>query len=159
KRLRFTYNGIYRGTATSRDVAAYGLLFQHGHWYLIGHDATRDGVRVFRVGRMDDVVANSKSPGTADYAVPDDFELDAYVGRQAWDLGADGEGPLPARVLFRFPLSLWADRNRHGAVESHGEDGGTVRRFEVHQVEPFVRWLLSLEGDVEVVGPPEVKQA
>src|SRR5688572_30023866 len=49
KRVTFRYHGIYRGAETSRDVAPYGLLFQHGHWYLIGHDALRDDVRVFRV--------------------------------------------------------------------------------------------------------------
>src|SRR5690606_38945110 len=80
KRVTFDYHGIYRGEQTSRAVEAYGLLFQHGNWYLIGRDTTRDGIRVFRVGRMENVTANTRAPKTADYTVPDDFRLGDYVG-------------------------------------------------------------------------------
>jgi proteasome accessory factor B len=158
KRVAFRYHGIYRGTETTRDVAGYGLLFQRGHWYCIGHDAARDDVRVFRVARMSDVVANSSSPGTADYAIPDDFDPGAYVGREAWELGEQDEQPLHARVRFRFPLSLWAERNGHGRHVAREPNGATVREFDVHQVNPFLRWVLSLEGDAEIVEPPELQQ-
>ncbi|MEX0906695.1 MAG: WYL domain-containing protein [Gemmatimonadota bacterium] len=158
KRVRFRYHGIYRDEVTSRDVAAYGLLYQHGHWYMIGHDATRDAMRVFRVGRMDGAAANTKQPGTADYAVPDTFRLADYVGREAWELGDAEEAPVVALVLFRFPLSLWAERNGHGRLESRRDDGAVVRRFDVHQVDPFVRWLLSLEGEAEVLEPASLQQ-
>jgi proteasome accessory factor B len=157
KRVTFRYHGMYRGHDTDRDVAAYGLLFQQGQWYLIGHDDTRDDVRVFRVGRMDDVVVNRKSPNTPDYAIPADFELGTYVGRRAWELGEGEAPPIVARVLFRFPLSLWAERNAHGVRESHRTDGGDVRRFDVQQVEPFLRWLLSLEGEAELLEPANLK--
>jgi proteasome accessory factor B len=153
KRVTFRYHGIYRGEETTRDVAAYGLLFQHGNWYLIGHDATRSDIRVFRVGRMDDVVANAKAPNTADYEIPDGFSLDAYVGREPWELGENDDVPIVVRVLFRFPLSLWAERNERGELESRRDDGSTVRCFAVHQVDPFLRWLLSLEDDVAVLDP------
>jgi proteasome accessory factor B len=158
KRVRFRYHGIYRGEATDRDVAGYGMLFQHGHWYLVGHDALRDGVRVFRVGRMEDVEPNRKAPATPDYEVPADFRLDAFVGRESWELGEQEDRPVPARVLFRFPLSLWADRNRHGRLEETRRDGSTVREFDVHQVNPFLRWLLSLEGDAEVLEPASLRE-
>jgi proteasome accessory factor B len=157
KRVMFRYHGMYRGEETARAVAAYGLLFQHGNWYLIGHDALRDDIRVFRVGRMDDVIANRTSPNTADYAIPDDFSLDAFVGRAAWELGEGEEAPVVAHVLFRFPLSLWAERNEHGTLESRRTDGAAVRRFELHQVDPFLRWLLSLEGEAEVIEPASLR--
>ncbi|MGH7465016.1 MAG: helix-turn-helix transcriptional regulator, partial [Longimicrobiales bacterium] len=152
KRVKFRYHGIYRDEETARDVAAYGLLFQHGHWYLIGHDDARDGVRVFRVARMEDVASNTRSPGTQDYTIPDSFQLDAFVGREPWELGEDEEA-ITASVRFQFPLSLWAERNEHGRLEARGTDGSAVRTFEVHQVNPFVRWLLTLEGEVEVLAP------
>ena len=157
KRVRFRYRGIYRGEVTERDVAPYGLLFQQGHWYLIGHDATRDAVRVFRIGRMaDDVAVNTKRPNSPDYEVPDDFRLDDYARREAWELGGDDEPPLRALVRFRFPASLLADRNGYGTlVESHA-DGSAVRAFEVAQVGPFLRWLLSQEGEAEVLEPTEL---
>lgn len=158
KRVRFAYNGIYRGERTERDVAGYGLMFQHGHWYLIGDDALRDGVRVFRVGRMSGVVVNTRSPGSPDYEVPPDFRLEDYAGREAWELGEKEDEPVPARVRFRFPLSLWAERNEHGRHESTATDGSQVRSFEVFQVNPFLRWILGLEGEAEVLAPPELKE-
>jgi predicted DNA-binding transcriptional regulator YafY len=156
KRVQFRYHGIYRGEETERDVAGYGLLFQHGHWYLIGHDAARSDIRVFRVGRMDNVIANRLSPGTEDYTIPDDFSLDAWVGREPWELGEQEDVPVHARVRFRFPLSLWAERNDHGVLESQEPDGATIRLFAVQQVHPFLRWVLSLEGDAMILSPPEL---
>jgi proteasome accessory factor B len=157
KRISFRYHGIYRGEETSREVAAYGLVFQQGHWYLVGHDALRDGIRVFRVGRMADVTANTRQPNTPDYEVPADFRLQTYVGREAWELGEPEEQPLMVRVRFRFPLSLWAERNGFGAAESRSADGAVTRLFTVHQVHPFLRWLLALEGDAEIVEPEALR--
>jgi proteasome accessory factor B len=157
KRVKFEYRGMYKGDVTERDVAGFGMLFQSGQWYFIGHDALRDDIRVFRVSRMRDVVPNTASPNTADYEVPATFKLDDYVGRQAWELGDQDEQPIVARVLFRFPLSVWAERNGHGEAEVRNEDGSVVRRFAVHQVNPFLRWLLGMQHDVEVLEPPEFR--
>jgi proteasome accessory factor B len=156
KRVRFRYHGIYRGEDTRRDVCPYGMLFQDGHWYLVGHDETRNDVRVFRAGRMDDVRPNRSSPRTPDFRVPADFRLDAFAGRKAWELGDAEEGPIIAEVLFRFPRSLWAARNEHGTLVRELEGGHTVRRFRVFQVNAFVRWLLGLGGEAELLGPAEL---
>ena len=159
KRVRFRYHGIERGRSTERDVAPYGLMFQHGHWYLVGHDALRDGIRVFRVERMDEPEINGIAPKSADYEIPSDFRLRDHVGREPWALGeAEGEAQR-ARVLFRFPASLWAERNEHGDVVERRPDGSTVHEFDVRQVSPFVRWILSLEGDAVVLGPPALRAA
>jgi proteasome accessory factor B len=157
KRVRFAYDGIYRGEQTQRDVAGYGLMFQHGQWYLIGHDALRNDVRVFRVGRMSNVLANAASPNTHDYDIPSDFRLDAYAGREPWELGDRDEEPVIARVRFSFPLSLWADRNGYGELERRSTDGAQTRVFTVRQVNPFVRWLLGLEGEAEVLEPASLR--
>jgi proteasome accessory factor B len=157
RRVRFGYHGIYRGERTERAVAGYGLMFQHGHWYFIGHDALRDDIRVFRVGRMSDVVVAAGAPNTADYEVPADFELASFAGREPWELGEKDEPPLVARVRFDFPLSLWAERNRHGTLERRGTDGAQTRTFDVHQVDPFLRWILGMEGGADVLDPPELR--
>ncbi len=159
KRVRFRYHGIVRGEATDRDVAGYGLMFQHGHWYLVGHDALREDIRVFRVERMETPFVNARSPKTPDYEIPDDFRLRDYLRREAWELGQEGEGTLRALVLFAFPTSLWAERNARGELIEARDDGSAVRAFDVAQVAPFLRWILSLEGDAVVLQPPELRQA
>ncbi|HUE97216.1 MAG TPA: WYL domain-containing protein, partial [Longimicrobiaceae bacterium] len=112
---------------------------------------------------------NTRRPGTADYEVPDDFDLRDYAGRRAWELGnapaeraQDGvdEPPVRARVLFRFPTSLWAERNGYGVRgEEEREDGSEVRAFDVWQVDPFVRWILGLAGEAIPLEPPELVDA
>ncbi len=157
KRVRFRYRGIHRDEVTERDVAPFGLFFR-GDWYLVGHDSLRDAVRVFRVARMEQVEMNRMRPRTPDYQIPTDFRLDAYLGREAWELGGDADEPdLLAEVLFRFPTSLWAERNRYGREIHTHADGAAVRRFAVRQVNPFLRWILSLEGEAEILGPSELR--
>jgi predicted DNA-binding transcriptional regulator YafY len=153
KRVRFTYHGIRRGEDTERDVAPYGLLFQRGHWYLIGHDSTRDSLRVFRIGRMEEPRANTKAPKKPDYEIPEGFSLDDYRDRDAWELGSEDDETIEARVLFEFPTSLWADRNGYGVLEKELADGSQIRSFHVRQVNPFLRWILSLEGRARIAGP------
>ncbi|MGH7550830.1 MAG: helix-turn-helix transcriptional regulator [Gemmatimonadota bacterium] len=159
KRIRFWYHGIYRSEPTDRVVSPYGLLFQGGNWYLVGHDALRDDLRVFRVDRMDEPEPNRKAPETPDYDVPDDFDLGAYRNREAWELGEGEEPALVARVRFEFPTSLWAARNAYGEPAREAADGSSVRVFRVHQVNPFLRWVLSLSGEAEILGPETLRRA
>lgn len=156
KVVRFRYHGIYRGEATDREVRPYGLVFLRGNWYLVGHDVGRDAIRVFRVGRMENVEVNRSKPHTPDYEIPEDFRLDDYLQKEAWELGDDP--PIRAAVLFRFPRSLWADRNGYGELVEERPDGSAVRVFAVQQVNPFLRWLLSMEGEAEVVSPAELRE-
>lgn len=159
KRVTFRYHGLYRGETTQRDVATYGLLFQQGQWYMIGHDTARGELRVFRVGRMDDLSRNTRLPATPDYTIPADFRLADHIGRRAWELGGDSEPALTARVRFDFPLSLWADRNRHGSLVETYTDGSTVREFSVHQIDPFLRWVLGCAGEAVIVAPDDLVDA
>jgi proteasome accessory factor B len=153
KRVRFRYRGIQRDAVTQRQVDPYGLLFQHSHWYLIGHDVDREAVRVFRLGRMDPPEVNQDSPKSPDYEVPDDFTLADYADRPAWALAGQDDEPLDVRVRFEFPRSLWAERNRHGELVARNDDGSQLRRFPVQDPGPFLRWILSLGTDAHIVSP------
>ena len=159
KRVTFRYRSMTRDDEGTRTVRPYGLLFQHGRWYLVAWAEDRDDVRMFRVGRISEVAANPKTPGTPDYQVPADFDLRDYSGRKAWELGEDNGGPVQALVWFRFPRSVWAERNGHGERVTEDEDGSQVRRIAVHRQEPFLRWMLSLEGDARIEDPPELRDA
>lgn len=159
KKVRFRYHGLYRGEPTDRDVAPYGLLFQHGHWYLIGHDDLRDDRRTFRLERMEAVEVNASAPKAPDYEVPDEFDLSDYAGREPWELGGDDDAGLRARVRFAFPAALWVERAGHGHPVESLPDGAAVRAFDVHQVGPFLRWLQGFAGEAVVESPAELRQA
>jgi hypothetical protein len=108
---------------------------------------------------MDDVARNTRVPATPDYTIPADFRLADWVGRRAWELGGDDDAAIDARVRFAFPLSVWAERNGYGTlVESYG-DGAAERRFDVRQVDPFLRWVLGCAGEATIVAPAELADA
>jgi predicted DNA-binding transcriptional regulator YafY len=157
KTVSFTYRGMYRDQEEARTVRPYGLLFQHAHWYLIAYDESREGIRVFRVVRMSEIAVNARRPNTEDYRIPPEFEMSAYANRKAWALGEEDGEALEARVRFAYPRSLWAERNQMGTLLDDHPDGASTRAFRVVQAEPFVRWLLSLEGDALLESPPELR--
>lgn len=159
KKVTFRYRSIERDEEAVRTVRPFGLLFQHGRWYLVAWAEERSDVRMFRVGRMADVKPNAKSALTPDYEIPDGFDLRAYSGRKAWELGEGAAAPLQAQVWFRFPRSVWAARNGHGTLVREDDKGNQVREITVHRAEPFLRWVLSLEGDARVEGPEDLRQA
>jgi proteasome accessory factor B len=158
KGIAFTYHGITRDEDTQRRVHPWGLLFQHSHWYLAAWDPDREGERLFRVDRMEGVQVNRARPNTPDYEVPQRPVLEKYRKREAWELG-EPDDAFTARARFRFPTSLWAERNGFGVMveEGDGEDGSALREFQVRQPNAFLRWILSLAGEADVESPPELK--
>lgn len=156
KRVAFTYHGIARGEPTEREVAPYGIFYNRD-WYLIGHDAIRDAVRVFRASRIEDPRPNAKQPRSPDYDVPDDFDLQTYVDRDAWELGEPSDA-IEVDVLFSFPRSIRAERNGEGTLVDDRFSEGTVRRFRVSHPDPFLRWLLSLQGEAVIVRPENLRE-
>jgi proteasome accessory factor B len=160
KRVNFGYHSLGRDVRQIRSVLPYGLLLQRGKWYVIGWDEDREGVRMFRVSRIEGLEENRSRPQTPDYEIPSDFDIRAYAGKKPWELKGGAEpDPLRVQVRFRYPSALWADRNDLGTLVSVGEDGSHLRQFSVIQTEPFLRWLLSLGGEAELEDPQELKDA
>jgi hypothetical protein len=100
---------------------------------------------------------NAARANSPDYDLPADFDLAEHRNRAAWELGGEEDAELEARVRFSFPRSLWAERNRLDELVRTEADGAAVRRFRVRQPGPFVRWLLSFQGEAEVLAPPELE--
>ena len=153
RRVRFRYHGARRGKSTEREVAPYGIMFTGGHWYLVAQDSARSDIREFRLTRMEALEVGE--PGG--YEIPPDFHLRDRLDRQAWELG-EPESAVEAQVRFRFPRGLWAERNRFGELVSSEADGSQLRSFSVRQPDAFLRWLLSLEGEAELLEPPVLKE-
>ena len=159
KAVHFTYTGAYRPGIEMREVHPFGLLFRFNRWYLVGHDTNRDALRLFRVGRMEDLEVNSSRPGTPDFSRPADFTLEPWRQATPWTLPADDVEVTEVTVRFDFPRSLLVDRAGLGALIEEGPGGVTLRRFQVHQTDAFLRWLLSLRGEGRIVDPPDLDAA
>lgn len=159
KAVRFTYTGAYRPGTETREVHPFGLLFRFNRWYLVGHDTGRDALRLFRVGRMEDLAVNASRPGTPDFTRPADFSLEPWRQANPWSLPAEGVNVTEVMVRFDFPRSLLVDRAGLGELIEERPGGVTLRRFRVHQTDAFLRWVLSLQGEGLIVDPPALGEA
>lgn len=149
KIVRFDYHAIGGDTRSRRCVEPYGLFFLSGHWYLVGRDCDRDGLRNFRVSRMSAVEANTARAQTPDFEVPSTFNLREHArSRHAWELGENGG--VVAVVEFRGESGATRAAARLGEpVEGHDER----RQFHVSRRDAFARWLLSFAGEAVPIEP------
>ena len=152
KRVRFDYHSMGADRITRRDVEPYGLFFLSSNWYLAGRDTDKGEMRNFRLNRIGTLELNTSRSQTADYAIPDGFDLREHArSRQSWELG-DG-GSDEAVVEFRNPAGAARAAARLGvAVEGAGDQ----RKFQFRRLDAFARWLLSFGGEAIPTQPPRL---
>ena len=155
KSVNFNYRSMERDVHSRRTVEPYGLLFLSGQWYLVANDESAAALRHFRVSRISDPVVNILKSQSADFELPDAFDLWSHtVSRQAWELG-DADA---INVTVRFdPTNAYAESGAELGVADSDVEG--YRRFVVRRPEAFVRWLLSFGGAARPVAPKEIVYA
>jgi predicted DNA-binding transcriptional regulator YafY len=151
--VRCRYYTIRRDVESQREVEPYGLMLSWGHWYCVGRARDRNAMRVFRLDRMSDVAIIERDQ----FSVPRDFKIASYLNRAPWELS--DEKPVTTRVRINFPQSRWVIGERLGkVVKAVTDDAGSEFEFEVRAVDAFVRWLLPLGQQVEVLSPPAIRK-
>ena len=161
--VRCRYYSIRRDVEAERVIEPYGLMLSWGHWYCVARSPSperRGGqgerTKVFRLDRLKDVSIVEGTQG--EFTVPKGFRIASYLNRAPWELS--DEKPVTVRVRINFPQSRWVIGERLGkVVKAVTDDAGTEFEFEVRSVDPFIRWLLPLGQQVEVLSPPSVKQS
>ncbi|MEV0741813.1 YafY family protein [Streptomyces sp. NPDC050549] len=151
-RLGYAPSGRAR---TERTVHPLGLVSKAGRWYLVAGDGTRDGLRTFRLSRID------RATTTGEPAIrPEGFELAA-----AWrELTQEMElrmssvtlrGRVDPEVL---PLlgELFGGRLCVGEEQTCGRVGFTA---EGPSIQVLAARLAGLGDRVEVLEPPEARDA
>ncbi len=156
KRATFAYHSIGRGDTETRSVQPLGLVYLTGHWYLVAFDEPAQQRRIFRTSRMQAVQVNTKSPGSADFDVPSDFDLRAYArSRQAWELGDGATETIDIRFTRHAPDLAQAERI---AEVVHDDGIALILRFGVRRRDTFLRWVLAYGGNAVPVSPDAVVQ-
>ncbi len=149
------YYGIRRDTEEKRVIEPYGLMLSWGHWYCVARARERNALRVFRLDRMQD--CSLLEGEKAEFTVPRDFKIGSYLNRAPWELSEDK--PVTVRVRINFPQSRWVIGERLGkVVKAVTDDAGTEFEFAVRAMDAFVRWLLPLGKQVQVISPPSIRK-
>ena len=153
--VRCRYYSIRRDEEAQRVLEPYGLMLSWGHWYCVARSRERNAMRVFRVDRMTHVAQVEGKDG--DFAVPASFKIADYLNRAPWELSENK--PVLVTIRIAFPQSRWVIGEGLGRViNAVTDDGGSELEFEVRAIDAFVRWLLPLGRQVEVLSPANVKQ-
>ena len=143
--LRLTYHAR-RGESGIRDVEPHGLVCVNGLWILQAYCRSRQGVRHFRLERIDAVERLderfSRREGlTVRRSRPIEF------------------GPVEIRVLFEPAVARWARENRPlGFIGEEARPDGVVMIFRPRDPRDLVPWLLSWGAAARVLSPPSMRE-
>lgn len=138
---------------SQRCVEPQGVVHAERRWYLVAWCTARQDWRTFRIDRI------TASPLVGDHfsprAGPGNGDLRTWVA-QSLALGQTSE---PARVILHAPVA--AMRQQIPACAGQLEAMGAQRcllRFTNTSLGSIVYWLMALELEFEVLGPPELQQ-
>lgn len=149
RRVSFSHRSA-RGPEIERTVDPYGVVFDAGRWYLVGHDHLREDLRTFRVDRVHGVSVTAER-----FAPPQGFDAVEHLVRSLaavpypWDVEAVLHVDVEqARRLV--PATV-------GVVEPHVD--GALLRIGADSPEWAARHLVSLGVPFTVLHPDELRAA
>ena len=154
KTVAFEYYAITRNETIARVVDPYGLQLVAGEWYLIGWCHLREDLRTFRLSRVrSSVKYHTRRPH--DFAPPEDFDLDAYRDRPAWQLAKPA---ATARVRVSPAMAWWVEAHwAHCGTVTHLDDGGIDYETPYADARPLLGWVLGLADEAELLGPDDLR--
>ncbi|HJT38208.1 MAG TPA: WYL domain-containing protein [Actinomycetota bacterium] len=152
KRVRFAYRTGGGGEPNEREVEPHGL-YHRGTWYLAAYDPAREGVRNFKLSRVEGTI--ERSPGK-----DPDFERPAQraigVPRGPWE----GEPEGTARVAFSPDTAWWAERRTGARRITEADDGWVTLEMPVAaELDSFAGWIAGFADAAVAVEPSELRDA
>jgi proteasome accessory factor C len=155
KTVTFVYYSIGRDEELGRTVDPYGLLLVGDEWYLIAFCHLRQAVRTFRVSRVRSrVTFATRAPH--DFTPPQDFTIDDYLDRPAWQLG-EAVGSATVRVSADMAWWVEAHFSRCGTIAPAPNNGAIVYTTPYNSPQQLVAWVLSMGAAAELVEPAELR--
>lgn len=142
---------VYRSwgdKVTERRFDPYGVVYNEGYWYIVGHCHLRQDLRTFRLDRIESI---SKHDETFDD--PGSVDLLGYVLSAI----ANVPGPYQVEVLLRTTMeTAQAHIPRYlGTLETCAE--GIILRREATNLEWLAMILLTFDFPVEIKQPDELR--
>ncbi len=153
KRVRFGYYSISRDESSEREVEPYAISLLDGIWYVTGWDTRKEGVRQFRVSRIQGRVVFATRKESGDFEVPENFSR-RFAGPHApWQLGEPDRrarirvsrnafAAARSRYLWAVSWDTW-DRTGEGRVLSTPFSGERQ----------LAGWILSLGEEALALSP------
>jgi predicted DNA-binding transcriptional regulator YafY len=138
------------GQATRRTVEPYGLAAWWGRWYLVGYCCLREGYRVFRLDRVQQVQLLAES-----FERPEDFDGYAYMVEHLakasahWQIEVEFQAPLEV-VQRKIPAS-------YGTLTA--TPTGVRFEYQYGDLASTALYLMGLKLPFVIHRPPELRAA
>jgi proteasome accessory factor B len=148
--VTFDYRVPEEDRAMSRRLQPWGVVCWRGRWYVVGHDLDRGAERCFRLSRMLGAVRPVGPVGA--FTRPENVDLISYVAHWSGPVEHTLKATLrikPGRAagVRRWAESVMPDRHADLVVINYSDPRG------------IAAWLVGYGSDLEVLEPPEVRDA
>jgi proteasome accessory factor C len=148
RKIRLSYRKGGEQTAARRIICPYAIVFASGMWYAVAHCESSDGVRFFRLDRVEEVETLD-----ARFEPAPRFSLEEIL-REGRVFRSEGTPMLTVRYSPR--IARWI-AEREG--KPLAEDGSLTMQHPLAEADWAVRHVLQYGPDVEVLQPAEVREA
>ena len=147
--VRLAYRAL-AGAESERDFDPYGLAFNDGRWYAVGHCHLRKGLRSFRLDRVASV-----SPQSREFERPAKFDVPAYLAASIATL------PRKFTIEVRLETDLEsANRELFPTIGVLKPDGdGVVLRSQADDLNWYARELARLPWPFKIRRPAALVKA
>ena len=146
--VKFTYWALSTDSVSERTLNPYALYSDNGTWYVVGWDHDREDQRTFRVSRIRGDIRFA-TRRERDFRAPEDFDVDAYRGRPAWQVG---EPTGTAAIELTPDTAWWVQRTLPGRGDL--EDGVFTTPYA--DLTQLAAWVLRQEGRARPLEPAEL---
>ena len=151
--IEMDYFTMSRGESTRRRVAPYKIWFYKETFYLIGHCAMRNGIRLFAVDRIKQIRLTEDK-----FDLPDDFDATAYM---ASSFGVYRGEPVKVRIRFSPQVAGYVSEKiwHPSQTLTPEQGGGIVFTAEVAGIDEIKRWIMGWGTAAQVLEPPALRIA
>jgi len=147
--VRFRYHTRHaedgRDAQSTREADPYSLMHISNAWYLAAYCHMRQGMRHFRLDRMENLELLAKT-----FTRRTDFQMDNNQGR---------ERNITVRALFDKEVARWVHESRSYYTLTEEETSeGLMVTLRVRQESEVLQWLLSWGRHVHILEPESLRK-
>ena len=148
RKLRVSYRRGNATAAATRVVCPYRLILAGPGWYLVAHCERSNGVRVFRLDRIEDAQMLGER-----YAAPAPGAVAAHLENGPV---FESDAPATLRVRYSPKIARWIRERMDGTVEA---DGSYVVDHPLADADWALRHVLQYGPEAEILAPENVRRA
>ncbi len=146
--VRIGYRGSDDHETSERTIAPYGAVPSHGTWYIVGKSVDAQGLRFYRLDRMESATLTPDS-----FERPADLALDGILA-QGRPFRSDETATM--RVRYSPRIARWIAERESQPL---GDDGSITIAHQVADREWAMRHVLQYGPDAQVLEPREMRTA